>query len=43
MTKFIPREILLKVRKLAQLPDEARLSRFAVSVTRLTVIKSLCQ
>ncbi len=39
----IPRDILHRVRKLAQLPDEARHSRFAVSVTRLTILKSLCQ
>ena len=35
--------LLRKVRKLAQLPDEARRSQFAVSITRLTVLKSLCQ
>ena len=43
MSKPVPREILQKVRKLAQLPQEARRSQFAVSVTRLTVLKSLCQ
>jgi hypothetical protein len=35
--------VLRKVRKLAQLPEEARQCRFAVSVTRLTVLKSLCR
>jgi hypothetical protein len=43
MTESIPPEVLRKVRKLAQLPDDARQSRLAVSVTRLTVLKSLCQ
>jgi hypothetical protein len=43
MSEPIPREILRKVRKLAQLPQEARRSHFAVSITRLTVLKSLCQ
>ena len=42
MTESIPPDVLRKVRKLAHLPDEARQSRFAVSVTRLTVLKSLC-
>jgi hypothetical protein len=36
-------DALLKVRKLALLPDEARHSTFAISVTRLTTLKSLCQ
>jgi hypothetical protein len=43
MTEAVPPEVLRKVRKLAQLPEEARHSRWAVSVTRLTVLKSLCQ
>jgi DNA-binding MarR family transcriptional regulator len=43
MTESIPPEVLRKVRKLAQLPDDAWQSRLAVSVTRLTVLKSLCQ
>src|SRR4051794_31679234 len=43
MTQPVPRDVLAKVRKLALLPHEARHSRFAVSVTRLTVLKSLCQ
>jgi hypothetical protein len=43
MTEPIPRDVLNRVRKLAQLPDEARHSRFAIPVTRLTVLKSLCQ
>jgi hypothetical protein len=43
MTQAVPPEVLRKVRKLAQLPREARQSPFAVSVTRLTVLKGLCQ
>src|SRR5437588_76284 len=43
MTDHVPLEVLRKVRRLAQLPQEARHSRFAVAVTRLTVLKSLCQ
>jgi hypothetical protein len=35
--------VLRKVRKRALLPEEVRQSRFAVSATRLTVLKSLCQ
>lgn len=42
MTEPLPQDVLRRVRKLAHLPDEARQSRFAVSVTRLTVLKSLC-
>src|SRR5207253_1096027 len=37
------RDDLARVRKLAQFPEEARHSRFAVSITRLTVLKSLCR
>src|SRR6266542_832678 len=43
MTETAQREVLRKVRKLAQLPEEVRQSRWAVSITRLTVLKSLCQ
>lgn len=43
MTEPVPKSVLLKVRKLAQLPDEARRSQLAVSITRLTILKSLCQ
>jgi hypothetical protein len=43
MAETPPRDILRKVRKLALLPGEARHSRFTVSVTRLTVLKGLCQ
>jgi hypothetical protein len=43
MTEPIPRDVLNRVRKLAQLPGEARHSKFAIPVTRLTVLKSLCQ
>jgi hypothetical protein len=38
-----PPDVLRKVGKLARLPDEVRQSQFAVSVTRLTSLKSLCQ
>jgi hypothetical protein len=43
MNQPVPHEVLRKLRKLAALPDEARQSRFAVSITRLTVLKSMCQ
>src|SRR5438132_14152684 len=43
MTNRVLPEVLRKVRKLALLPDEARRGQFAVSITRLTVLKSLCQ
>ena len=43
MTEPIPRDVLNRVRKLAQLPDEARHSKFAIPIMRLTVLKSLCQ
>ena len=43
MTASVPRETLAKVKKLVLLPEEVRKSGFAVSVTRLTVLKSLCQ
>jgi hypothetical protein len=43
MTATVPTEVLRKIRKLAQLPQDARQSQFAVSVTRLTVLKGLCQ
>src|ERR1700752_489273 len=43
MTNLVPSKVLRKVRKLAELPDEARHSRLAVSIPRLTVLKSLCQ
>src|SRR5262245_44569158 len=43
MTQPIPRAVLGKVRKLALLPGEVKQSHFAVSVTRLNVLKSLCQ
>ena len=43
MTRPVPRDVLRKVCKLAQLPEEVRQSRFAVSITRLTILKSLCQ
>ena len=43
MTNLVLPEVLRKVRKLALLPDEARRGQFAVSITRLTVLKSLCQ
>jgi hypothetical protein len=37
------REVLQKVRKLARLPEEVRQSKWAVSVTRLTSLNSLCE
>ena len=43
MAEAPSRNVLLKVRKLVLLPGEARQSRFAVPVTRLTTLKSLCQ
>jgi hypothetical protein len=43
MPETVSREVLHKVRKLAQLSEEVRQSRFAVPVTRLTVLKSLCE
>jgi hypothetical protein len=43
MAESVSREVLRRVRKLAQLPREARESQFGVSVTRLTVLKSLCR
>ena len=39
----VPRDVLLKVRKLAALPAEARRSRWALRVTRLTLLKGLCR
>lgn len=39
----VPRDVLVKVRKLAQLPEEVRQSRWGAPVTRLTTLKSLCQ
>lgn len=38
-----PRDVFLRLRKLAGLPEEIRDSTWAVSVTRLTVLKSLCR
>lgn len=38
-----PRDVLDRIRKLAGLPEEIRENRWAVSITRLTVLKSLCQ
>ena len=43
MTPPPPRDVLIRIRKLAGLPEEIRESRSAVSITRLTVLKSLCQ
>jgi hypothetical protein len=43
MREAVPQEVLARVRKLALLPAEVRQSRWAVSVTKLTVLKSLCQ
>lgn len=43
MTPPLARDDLIRVRKLTGLPDEIRRERWAVSVTRLTVLKSLCR
>jgi hypothetical protein len=43
MTQPVPRDVLLKVRKLALLPGEVRKNPWAISVTRLTTLKSLCR
>jgi Mn-dependent DtxR family transcriptional regulator len=42
MRQLVSDQVLHKIRKLAALPDEARQCQFAVSITRLTVLKSLC-
>jgi hypothetical protein len=43
MTATLARDDLVRIRKLSGLPDEIRRERWAVSVTRLTVIKRLCR
>jgi hypothetical protein len=43
MTQPVPRDILARIRKLALLPEEVRQSRWAINVTRLTSLKSLCR
>jgi hypothetical protein len=43
MTEPVSREVIGKIRRLAQLPEEAKHCQFAVSITRLTVLKSLCR
>jgi hypothetical protein len=43
MNAPVPREVLARVKKLALLPQEVSRSRWAVPVTRLTVLKALCQ
>jgi hypothetical protein len=43
MAEFLPRTVLDKVRRLAMLPVEVRQSRWAVPVTRLTILKTLCR
>src|SRR5262245_11806711 len=43
MTVSVPREVLTKLKKLALLSEEVKQSRWAVSITRLTILKSLCQ
>jgi hypothetical protein len=43
MAPPVPQGVFRKVCKLAQLPEEVRRSRWAVSVTRLTTLKGLCQ
>jgi hypothetical protein len=39
----VSKDDMRRVRKLAQLPDEARACQFALQVTRLTALKSLCR
>jgi hypothetical protein len=43
MVETPSRDVLARVRKLALLPDEVEKSQWAVSITRLTSLKSLCQ
>ena len=43
MTPSPSRDDLQRIRRLAGLPEEIRRNRWAVSITRLTVLKSLCQ
>jgi hypothetical protein len=43
MAESPSREVLARVRKLALLPEEVKQSRWAVSVTRMTSLKTLCQ
>ncbi len=43
MTPSPSRDDLQRIRKLAGLAEEIRQTRWAVSITRLTVLKSLCQ
>jgi hypothetical protein len=43
MTEPPSREVLAKVRKLALLPEEVKQSQWGVPVTRLTILKALCQ
>lgn len=43
MAETPSREVLAKVRKLALLPEEMKQSQWSVPVTRLTILKSLCQ
>jgi hypothetical protein len=43
MTPPVPREVLTRLRKLVLLPEEVKQSRWGIPVTRLTILKSLCQ
>jgi hypothetical protein len=43
MPHCVSPELLRKLRKIAQLPAEAKQCQFAVSITRLTSLKSLCR
>src|SRR5258708_4187674 len=43
MAETLSRDVLARIRKLALLPEEVRQSRWAISITRLTTLKSLCQ
>ena len=43
MIQPVPQDVLRKIRKLAQLAADLPQSRWAMEVTRLTSLKSLCQ
>lgn len=43
MTRPVPRETVRKVRKLAQLAADLPRTPWAISITRLTILKGLCQ
>lgn len=43
VTTSISKDVLARVKKLVLLPEEVRQSQYAISVTRLTSLKSLCR